>query len=91
MNIPNVYQQNVPLKVFCFVLFFKSHFLSSAWEFLQNRSHTRTQGKTQQHRETEITSCIRSDHNEIKLDISSQERLQKQHKLVEIKQRTSER
>jgi hypothetical protein len=48
-------------------------FLSSPWNFLQNRSYLRAQSSLTKYKKIEITPCILSKHNEIKLEIKRNE------------------
>jgi hypothetical protein len=48
-------------------------FLSSPWNFLQNRSYFRKQRKSYQFKKIGITCCILLDHNTIKLELKTKE------------------
>jgi hypothetical protein len=44
--------------------------LSSPWKFLQNRPYLRAQSMSQKYKKIEITPCVLSDHNAIKLELN---------------------
>jgi tryptophan 2,3-dioxygenase len=47
---------------------------NNPWNFLQNRSYLGAQSKFQNYKKIEITPCLLSDHNAIKLELNNKSR-----------------